>query len=126
MTENEINVLRTKAFLESYGVNKKMLSMINYEKEYFRDSFEKEETLMPFSDEVLIKAKMYEVRRFVANLPDGDEKALLFYHYIRGYSVEKCSELLGIGRTSAFRLRRRALVLASEKHTAQKESTFCA
>ena len=126
MTQNEKNILCTRTFLESYGANKKMLNMLNYEKEYFGDIKKDDSLALPFGDEILVKTRMYDVRRFIASLPDGNEKFLLFYHYVRGYSVEKCSELLGIGRTSAFRLRRRALASAAEKYTAQKDSALCA
>ena len=58
----------------------------------------------------LVRAKMYEVRHFIMNMENRDEKLLLYYHYIRGESVEKCAELLGISRSSGFRLKKRALI----------------
>ena len=33
-------------------------------------------------------------------------ETLLFYHYVKGFSVEKCAEMMDIGRTSAFRLKK--------------------
>ena len=41
-------------------------------------------------------------------LPNSDEKLLLYYHYVKGENVERCAELLGISRSSGFRLKKRA------------------
>lgn len=119
---------KTVEFLESYRTNKRMLDMMRYEKDYFsgrergaeaeKDDF----LLLPGGDEILLKNRMYTVRRFIMSLGDSDQKTLLFYHYIKGFSVEKCAELMNIGRTSAFRLKKKALESAKnvydEKFTA--------
>ncbi|MGN1047190.1 MAG: hypothetical protein ACI4QZ_01120 [Eubacteriales bacterium] len=122
MKENEHKEIRN--FLESYETNRKMLSLMRYEKEYFggeeRDRIDC--LLVPGGDEVFLRAKMYEVRRFVMSIEDSNVKLLLFYHYIRGIPVEKCAELLGIGRSSAFRLKRRALEYAEKKFFEKKAS----
>lgn len=119
--KEETKIRETKKFLESYSANKKLLGMMKYEKEYFSgDRCDDEATLIPCADEVLIKSKMFEVRRFIMNLEDGNEKLMLFYHYIRGLSVEKCAEMMDISRTSGFRLRRRAIERASRKRAARK------
>ena len=113
---NEKSIREVKRFLESYQINKRMLKMMQYEKLFFSDESDNESLLpIPGGDEVLVKSKMMETRRFISNLEDGNCKLLLFYHYIKGFSVEKCAEMMNIGRTSGFRLRRRALSLAAEK-----------
>ena len=113
---NEKSIRDVKRFLESYKINKKMLKMMQYEKLFFSGEGDNENLLpIPGGDEVLVKSKMMETRRFIANLEDGNCKLMLFYHYIKGFSVEKCAEMMNIGRTSGFRLRRRALSLAAEK-----------
>ncbi|MBR0442860.1 MAG: sigma-70 family RNA polymerase sigma factor [Clostridia bacterium] len=56
--------------------------------------------------------RMRTVRSFVEALPDPMCKMLLFYHYIRGLTVERASEELDISRRSAFRLKKKALMLA--------------
>lgn len=119
---------KTVEFLESYRTNKRMLAMMRYEKDYFSGEKNDHETekedflLLPGGDEVLLKNRMYTVRRFIMSLGDSDQKTLLFYHYIKGFSVEKCAELMNIGRTSAFRLKKKALSTAKiayeEKFTA--------
>ncbi len=118
-TKESTDVSQVKAFLEGYLASKKVLSMLNYEKDFFRDEHRKkgEDPLaLPFGDETLLRAKMFSVRRFIMGLEDGNEKALLFFHYIRGFSVEKCAEMMNVGRASAFRIKKRALLLAAEKY----------
>ncbi len=106
-----------KNFLESYGTNKKMIQMLAYEREYFGAESEGDSLLMlPGGDEVLLRSKMFDVRKFITTLDNNNCKLLLYYHYIRGNSVEKCAELLGISRTSGFRLKRRAIELAAQKY----------
>lgn len=107
-----------RKFLESYETNRKMLSMMKYEREYFGgEERDREDCLLvPGGDEVLLRAKMFEVRRFIMGIDEPYIKLILFYHYIRALPVEKCAELLDIGRSSAFRLKRRALAYAEEKY----------
>ncbi len=64
----------------------------------------------------LAKSRMFSVRHFILSLPNGNEKLLLYYHYVRGESVERCAELLGISRRSAFRLKNRALSAAYSQY----------
>lgn len=94
--------------------------MLAYEREYFGAQSQGDGFLMlPGGDEVLLRSKMFNVRKFITTLDNNNCKLLLYYHYIRGNSVEKCAELLGISRTSGFRLKRRAIELAAEKYYAQ-------
>ena len=64
-------------------------------------------------DIALARARMYEIRHFINSLPNCDEKLFLYYRYVRGESVERCAEMLGISRSSAYRLKNRALSLAA-------------
>lgn len=96
-------------YLRSYEFYRKLLRLDRYERRYF--GYEDEEETLP-GDLTLARMKMYEVRHFVMNMKNSDEKLMLYYHYIRGETVEKCGELLGISRSSAFRLKKRALELA--------------
>jgi DNA-directed RNA polymerase specialized sigma24 family protein len=104
-------------FLESYRFGRKMIEINKYEKEYFggRDNPDAGWAVGE-DDEAYIKAKMFEVKRFVTSLPPDDRKLFLFYHYIRCESVERCAELLRISRRSAYRLKRRALEYAAIKY----------
>ena len=98
-------------YLKSYKFCRRMLNLKNYEQKYF-DTLEWErESPAEFT---LARAKMYEIRHFILDLPNGNEKLLLYYHYVRGESIEHCEELLGISRSSAFRMKKRALAIAFE------------
>ncbi len=102
-------------FLEYYRFGHKMIEINKYEKEYFgrRDN---SGGVIGEDDEAYIKAKIFEVKRFVTSLPPDDRKLFLFYHYIRCETVERCAELLKISRRSAYRLKRRALEYAAIKY----------
>ena len=103
-------IQRVENYLKGYMLNQKLLRLDRYERTYFgyRDS---EESI---PDAPIAKAKMFEVRHFIMSLVNSDEKLLLYYHYIRGETVEKCAELLGISRSSGFRLKKKALAVALE------------
>ncbi len=96
-------------YLKGYAMNRKLLRLDRYEREFFGADDKDMESI---GEAPLARARMYEIRHFIMSLPNCDEKLLLYYHYVRGESVDRCAELLGIGRSSAFRLRKRALALA--------------
>ena len=107
---NNTEIQKMENYLKGYMLNQKLLRLDRYERTYFgyRDS---EETI---PDTPIARAKMFEIRHFIMSLENSDEKLLLYYHYIRGETVEKCAELLGISRSSGFRLKKRALAVAVE------------
>ena len=110
VTDSEIR--SAENYLKGYGLNRKLLRLDRYEREYMGYK-ENEET--PLGDIPLARAKMFEIRHFIMELENSDEKLLLYYHYVRGEPVEKCAELLGISRSSGFRLKKKALILAAEQ-----------
>lgn len=98
---------KAKAFLSSYILHKKWLDAGRYEREYFGAA--------PTGEEVFLQAKLFEVREFIAALPNCPEKLFLNCHYIRGHSVEKCAELMSVSVRSAYRLKNRAISLAASR-----------
>lgn len=107
MTEEENEIIEN--YLKSYKFCRRVLSLKNYEEKYF-DTLEWEcESPAEFS---VARAKMFEVRHFLLSMPNGNEKLFLYYHYVHCHSVERCGELLGISRASAFRLKKRAHAIA--------------
>ena len=92
--------------LENYRFGRRMLEINKYRAEYFRDSA-REDDVSCADDEAYIKARMFEIKRFITSLPPDDRKLFLYYHYIKCETVEKCGELLHMSRRSAFRLKRR-------------------
>lgn len=104
MTEEE-KIKKAKELLSSYAFHQKWLNASRYEREYFGASTS--------GDEVFLGAKLFQVREFVASLPNCPEKLFLTCHYLRGHSVEKCAELMDVSARSAYRLKKRALALAA-------------
>lgn len=107
ITEEKIREM--DAYLKGYQSNRRLLRLDRYEREYLGYRETPDEIT---GDGALARAKMYEIRHFIINLENGDGKLLLYYHYVRGESVEKCAELLGISRASGFRLKKKALASA--------------
>lgn len=97
-------------YLKGYLFNQKLLRLDRYEKQYFQSS--EWETEAP-GELALARARMFEIRHAIMALPNSEEKLLLYYHYIKGEPVERCAELLGISRSSAFRMKKRALCEAA-------------
>ncbi|MBQ9080653.1 MAG: hypothetical protein IJY27_06235 [Clostridia bacterium] len=116
LTDDREQLIRdTTDFLRQYRYGFKLLAANKYERDYFAADLP-EDGLYCTDDEAYVKAKMFEVKRFVTSLPPDDRKLFLYYHYIHGETVEKCGELLNISRRSAFRLKRRALEYAALKY----------
>ena len=108
---SDADLRNVENYLNSYKFCRRMLNLKNYEQKYF-DTLEWErESPAEFT---LARAKMFEVRHFILDLPNEDEKLLLYYHYVRGETIERCGELLGVSRSSAFRMKKRALGIAFE------------
>ncbi len=99
-------------FLKGYRMNGKLLRLERYEREYFGDKANCDFEAM--GEVPLARARMYEVRHLINSLPNSDEKLLLYYHYIKGENVERCGELLGLSRSSAFRLKKKAHKMVAE------------
>ena len=106
------DIKNTENYLNSYKFCRQLLNMKNYEDRYFETLEWESESPAEFS---LARAKMFEIRHFILDLRNSKEKLLLYYHYVRGETVERCGELLGISRSSAFRLKKKALEMAFER-----------
>ena len=108
------NAQRTQIdnFLKGYNTNRRLLHIEKYEKEFFNGGrFPPEKDGMP-SETPLSRARMFEIRHFILSLGNCDEKLLLYYHYVKGDPIERCAELLGVSRRTAFRMKSRALYIA--------------
>lgn len=106
------NMSRADNYLSGYKINKHLFKLENYER---RKSLESEWDAECPGELPLARARMFDIRHKILSLPNGDEKLILYYHYVKGEPVERCAEMLGISRSSAFRLRRKALCLFAEK-----------
>ena len=111
MTDEE-KIRKTENYLRGYCLDRKLLKMDRYEREYYGNSNSLD--LESPGEVPLARARMYEVRHFILSVRNCDEKLFLYYRYVKGETVERCAELLGISRASGFRMRKRALLLAYE------------
>ena len=80
--------------------------------------FSGEEGYRADADEALFRARMFEIRAFVLSIEQTPEKMLLYYYYIKGFTLDKCAKILGISRRSVYRLKIKALDLALQKYLA--------
>ena len=102
-------------FLCSYQFSFDMLNLHRYERRRARVHFDEEyecNDLMA-GDEKLWEARMCDVRTLISSLRDGREKLILYYHYIRGMSVEHAADMIGVSRRTGYRMHKRGLLLCS-------------
>ena len=121
VTESEIIMIQD--YLQGYCLNRKILRLDRYEQEYFHPDVMDYEA---FGEAPLARARMFEIRHFIMSLPNSDEKLFLYYHYVKGESVVRCGELLGISRSGAFRMHHRALRIAALQERERGTGNGCA
>ena len=78
--------------------------------------FSYEDTFSADADEAIFRSKMFEIRSLILSIEQMPEKMLLYYYYVKGFTLERCAKVLGISRRSVYRLKLRALDLALEKY----------
>ncbi|MBR3893941.1 MAG: sigma-70 family RNA polymerase sigma factor [Clostridia bacterium] len=105
---------RTRNFLCGYQLCLDMLNLRKYERrrtKAFSDECDCEDILL--GNEAFWRARMYEVSTLISSMKNGREKLILYYHYIRGESIEHAANLLGISRRTGYRLLQKGLLQAS-------------
>lgn len=115
MTDARISadsVRKVEDYLKGYTFNRRLVELDNYERKFFGAKESEWESECP-GELPLARARMFEIRHFVMSMENCEEKLFLYYHYIKGESVERCAELLNISRSSAFRLKKKSLCLAA-------------
>ena len=98
-----------KNYLSGYKLFRDLLELEKYEREFLRSRNWANERP---GDLTLAKVKMFEIRHFILDLPNSNEKILLYLHYIDCEPIERCADIMSISRSSAFRLKKKALALA--------------
>ena len=107
-------VERTRNFLCGYQLCLDMLNLRQYERRranVFRDPCDCDDILM--QGEAYWRARMTEVGALISSMKNSREKVILFYHYIRGESIEHAANLLGVSRRTGYRLHQMGLMIAS-------------
>lgn len=109
-----------KDYLSGYKLCKEILQLERYEREFISQQ-ERWESERP-GELSLARARMFEIRNFIMDLPNSKEKILLYMHYIDCEPIERCGDIMNISRSSAFRLKRKALYFAYAIFSEQKSS----
>ena len=105
---------RTRNFLCGYQLCLDMLNLRRYERKRaksFSDDCDCDDILL--GNEAFWRARMYEVSTLISSMKNGREKLILYYHYVRGESIEHAANILGISRRTGYRLHQKGLLLAS-------------
>lgn len=111
------DIKEVQNYLRYHEFYEKILKLDKYQQEFFCEN----EPPRAYGESSMAHARMFEIRHFIMTMQNSNEKLLLYYHYIRGESVERCAELIGISRSSGFRLKKRALALAAEKYVQRRK-----
>ena len=112
--EAEVLVEEVRNFLCSYRLCADLLYLQRYERKRakpFDEKFECDELLD--GNEACWRARMFAVGSMVAKMKNGREKLMIFYHYIRGESIEHAASLLNVSRRTGYRLHSRGLSSAA-------------
>lgn len=116
-------VSRVRDFLCGYQLCVDMLNLRKYERrraERFNEIFEGEDILM--GNETLWRARMHEIGALIDSMRNCREKIILYYHYIRGESIEHAADLLGVSRRTGYRLHSKGLFMASFLYERMKKT----
>ena len=124
MEESEMaRIARVKNFLCGYQTCVDMLNLRKHERkraDRFKEVFDGEELLM--GNETLWRARMHEIGSLIDSMRNSREKVILYYHYIRGESIEHASDILGVSRRTGYRLHDKGLFMASFLYERMKKT----
>ena len=109
-TVEGIRIQAAKSYLCGYQLCLQMLELHRYKRQRqwrFDELCDCSDLLE--GNEVVWRARMYEIEQMVSSLLGARERLILYYHYLRGESVERAAELVGVSRRTAYRSYRRGL-----------------
>ena len=112
-------------FLCSYQLCLDMLNLRRYERKRakrFSDPCDCADILS--GDEAYWRARMFEVGTLISRMPNGREKLVLYWHYVKGESFERIAGGFGCSRRTSYRLHMRALERAAVLFCEMREEIF--
>ena len=120
--EIEDPIEETRSFLCGYQVCADLLHLRRYERKRAKrfDEYSVGEDLL-LGNEACWRSRMAAVCALVGSMRNGREKLVLYYHYIRGESIERCADLLGFSRRTAYRVHQRGLLQISFLYQRKKK-----
>lgn len=107
---NETDRADINRYLRDYRRTQSMLKATSLTKRF------SDESCSADADEAIFRSKMFEIRSLILSVEQTPEKMLLYYYYVKGFTLDRCARMLGISRRSVYRLKLRALDLALEKY----------
>ncbi|MBQ9131081.1 MAG: hypothetical protein IJX62_01240 [Clostridia bacterium] len=126
MNEQSVDAIKeVREFLCGYQVCVDLLNLRRYERKRAKpfDEVAACEALL-LGNEAYWRARMAEISALVGDMRNGREKLVLYYHYIRGESIERCADLLGFSRRTGYRVHQRGLFQISFLYQ-RKKKTIC-
>ena len=115
MDQETLFISAAKDYLCGYQLCLDMLNLRRYERkrsQRFSEECSCEDVLQ--GNEAFWKARLYQVEHLIASLRNGREKFILYYHYIKGESIERSADLLGISRRTGYRMHRKGLLVVGK------------
>lgn len=108
--EESMRMEAARNFLSGYQLCLEMLNLRQYERKRAPafEWHESEDILC--GNEAYWRARMHEIAALINGMRNGREKVVLYYHYIRGQSIEHAADMLGISRRTGYRVHRKALL----------------
>lgn len=107
-------VERARNFLCGYQFCMDMLNLRHYERRranVFQDVCDCDELIA--QGEAYWRARMCEIGALISSMKNSREKLILFYHYIRGESIEHAANIIGVSRRTGYRLHQKGLTVAA-------------
>lgn len=109
-------------YLSGYRYCVEMLQLRQYERIHPSPIEDPVDETLLFGNEAFWKSRMMEIGILIGSLPNGRAKLLLHYRYVKGMSVERVSDLLGVSRRTGYRLHDKGLFLASIAYKKRKNA----
>lgn len=125
-TQEELDAAQN--YLKAYRLCEKMLHLRDYER---KRTAKMEE---PANAEQILQAsachwelQIVQTKQLINDIRNGREKMILYYHFIRGESVESAARLIGISRRTGYRMLEKgvALVALCLRQRAEEDGANC-
>lgn len=101
-------------FLAGYQLCVDMLHLRRHERKRARRYVEECSCEDLFAgNEVYWRARMNEISALISAMKNSREKVVLYYHYIRGESIEHIADFLDVSRRTGYRLHDKGLFSAA-------------
>ena len=116
-------IAAAKDFMNGYRMCRDLLGLRQYERK--REAARGEESGFAdvmAGDEAFWRARMHAVGSILGKMKNGREKLMLYYHFIKGYSVEHIAVRLGVSRRTGFRILDRGLLMVSQYTDGMRKS----